>query len=146
MSLIVYQIQEDADFDHAFRIRQQVFVEEQQVPEEEEWDEFEHLSKHYLAVLDGRAVGTARWRRTLTGDIKLERFAVLADCRGLGVGKAILLKMLSDVPHSPDHSVYLHAQLSAKGFYARYGFVEQGDIFDEAGILHVKMKFVGLVG
>lgn len=137
----VFQVSEDAEFDQVFRIRKKVFVEEQQVPEEEEWDEFEHISKHYLALYEGVPCGTARWRMTLTGDIKLERFAVLPEFRGKGVGAALVDALLTDVPKRKGHKIYLHAQLSAKDFYLKYGFVEEGEIFEEAGILHIKMQY-----
>lgn len=139
--ITVFQISEDAEFDAIFKIRKKVFVEEQAVPEDEEWDEFEHISKHYLALSDNIAAGTARWRMTLTGDIKLERFAVLKEFRGKGIGAALINAVLQDVPRRVGHKIYLHAQLSAKDFYLKYGFVEEGAIFEEAGILHIKMLY-----
>lgn len=138
----VIRVSDDAEFDRVFAIRRKVFVEEQNVPEEEEWDEFEHLSKHYLATYQNFGVGTARWRATLTGDIKLERFAVLKDFRGKGIGAALVQALLSDVPVREGVKIYLHAQLSAKDFYLKYGFVPEGEIFSECDILHVKMVFV----
>lgn len=139
--VVVSVVSEDHEFDQVFRIRKEVFVIEQAVPEDEEWDEFEHISKHYIAYLNDTPVGTARWRRTLTGDYKLERFAVLISYRGLGVGEAILQAVLADVPREDGRKIYLHAQLSAKGFYAKNGFVAEGEEFDEAGIRHVKMVY-----
>lgn len=139
--VVVSIVSEDSEFDQVFRIRKEVFVVEQAVPEDEEWDEFEHIATHYIARLNNVAVGTARWRRTLTGDYKLERFAVLISYRGLGVGEAILKAVLADVPKEENSKIYLHAQLSAKGFYAKNGFVAEGEEFDEAGIRHVKMAY-----
>lgn len=137
----VIRVSDDAEFDHVFSIRRKVFVQEQNVPEEEEWDEFEHLSKHYLAVYEGVGVGTARWRVTLTGDIKLERFAVLKEYRGKGVGEALVQAVLNDVPMREGVKIYLHAQLSAKEFYLKFGFIPEGEIFSECDILHVKMVY-----
>lgn len=139
--ITIINVSEDSEFDILFRIRKQVFVIEQFVPEEEEWDEFEHISKHYLAYLDDVPVGTARWRRTLSGDYKLERFAVLMSYRGNRVGEALLQAVLNDVPRNPNSKIYLHSQLSAKGFYAKNGFVPEGEEFDEAGIRHIKMVY-----
>lgn len=141
--ITVINVTEDHEFDQVFRIRKEVFVIEQAVPEDEEWDEFEHICKHYLAYLGDIPVGTARWRRTLSGDYKLERFAVLLPYRGRGVGEAILEAVLKDVPKNPDSKIYLHAQLSAKGFYDQNGFIPEGEEFDEAGIRHVKMIYKG---
>jgi predicted GNAT family N-acyltransferase len=137
----VVQVSDDASFDHVFAIRRKVFVEEQNVPEEEEWDEFEHLSKHYLATYEGKPVGTARWRVTLNGDIKLERFAVLKEVRGKNVGASLVQMLLNEVPIREGVKIYLHAQLSAKDFYAKYGFIPEGEIFSECDILHVKMVY-----
>lgn len=120
-----------------FKIRRAVFVEEQQVSEEEEFDVYETSAIHYLGLLDGKPAGTARWRVTESG-IKLERFAVLKSCRNQGVAAAVLQKVLNDTTQ-PGVKIYLHAQLTAQGFYEKFGFKTQGDIFDECGILHYKM-------
>lgn len=139
--IAIIQVSEDHEFDQVFRIRKEVFVVEQAVPEDEEWDEFEHICKHYLAYWGDIPVGTARWRRTLSGDYKLERFAVLLPYRGRGVGEAILEAVLKDVPRQENSKIYLHAQISAKGFYEKNGFVPEGKEFDEAGIRHMKMIY-----
>lgn len=130
-----------ADLDAAFLIRRRVFVDEQNVPAEEEYDEFETTSLHFLARVDGVPAGTARWRRTSNG-VKLERFAVLSEFRGQGVGKALVQTVLdsvfSQLPE-PVESIYMHAQLTAMPLYAGFGFVPTGPQFDECGIMHYKM-------
>ncbi len=138
----VWKIQEEKDLQAAFAIRKKVFVEEQQVPEEEELDEFESISNHFLAEVDGEACGTARWRVTPEGKIKLERFAVLENFRGRGIGEVIVKFVLADLSAGPDSSlgqlppVYLHAQIQVIPFYERLGFETKGPEFDECGILH----------
>lgn len=135
-----------ADLDVAFAIRRQVFVEEQHVSADEEYDEFEVSSVHFLARADATPCGTARWRRTANG-IKLERFAVLKAYRGRGVGKALVQTVLNDVfsqqpqrgTAEPTGQIYLHAQLTAMPLYAHFGFAAVGPLFDEAGIRHQKM-------
>jgi predicted GNAT family N-acyltransferase len=122
----------------AFEIRRKVFVEEQKVPAEEEFDEFEEESSHFLAMIGEIPVGTARWRFTENG-IKLERFAVLEDFRHKHVGSKILTSVLEDVRvHSK--KVYLHAQIQAVKFYERFGFIKKGEIFLECDIEHYKME------
>ena len=122
-----------------FGIRTRVFVEEQQVSREEEFDEFENSSLHYLAVCDGIPAGTARWRFTSKG-IKLERFAVEKELREMGVGRAVLEQVLSDtIPLG--QRIYLHAQVSAMGFYERAGFKKEGPMFSEANIDHFVMYY-----
>lgn len=128
--------------EEAFKIRQKVFVEEQAVPAEEEYDEFEDSSRHFLAYgQDGQPCGTARWRFTDKG-IKLERFAVLQAYRGKGVGQALVQAVVNDIaaqPESRGKKLYMHAQLPAVSLYERFGFSKEGDIFEECGIQHYLM-------
>jgi len=124
----------------AFEIRRKVFVEEQHVSREEEYDEFENTSTHYLVYLDENPVGTARWRKTENG-IKLERFAVLKEYRNSGAGSAVLNKVLEDVI-AFNEKIYLNAQITAINFYLKAGFVIEGDEFMEANIRHFKMRKV----
>ncbi|MBK0402179.1 GNAT family N-acetyltransferase [Adhaeribacter sp. BT258] len=122
-----------------FQIRQKVFVEEQNVPHEEEYDEFENIAAHYLASYNGEPAGVARWRETDKG-VKLERFAVLENFRNKAVGSHILKRVLQDVKEAhPGKTVYLHAQFRAIPFYERHGFQKVGDQFTECEIEHFKM-------
>ncbi len=127
---------------HAFRIREAVFVNEQQVSAEEEYDRHDASATH-LIVYDAEKFpcGTARWRATDRG-IKLERFAVLSSHRGLGVGRLLLETILWDIDEDPNvgqQSVYLHAQTAAVGFYEKFGFDKVGDEFEECNIKHYEM-------
>ncbi len=124
------------DLDEVFAIRKIVFVEEQDCPPELEWEN-EDVSSHFLALSDQKPCGACRWRRTENG-YKLERFAVLKEFRGNGVGKALVATVLDDLPKDADY-IYLNAQLDAMGLYAKFGFVAEGDQFEEAGIQHFKM-------
>lgn len=124
-----------------FEIRRKVFVDEQEVAENEEFDVFEESSIHYLGLMNGTPAGTARWRITTNG-IKLERFAVLPEYRNKGVAARILQRVLADTMPS-GVPLYLHAQLTAQVFYEKNGFEKHGDIFEECGILHYKMFFRG---
>lgn len=137
MELKVEKIKTKEQQDIAFEIRKQVFVIEQNVDPEEEYDQFEQSSIHFLVKADGIAAGTARWRFTDKG-IKLERFAILAIYRSKGLGSAIVQAVLADLPADPK-LVYLHAQLTAIPLYSKYGFKTIGSQFTEAGIEHLKM-------
>jgi len=117
-------------------IRETVFVIEQAVPREIEYDEYETIATHIIATLGGKPVGTARWRQTDHGQ-KLERFAVLPPARGKGVGGA-MVKFILDLLDRED-DVYLNSQVSAIKFYTNLGFKAIGDIFYEADIPHRKM-------
>lgn len=138
----VLKIDEQHQLEQAFKIRQKVFVEEQKVSKEEEYDEFEDTATHFLAFNDqNKAYGTARWRFTEKG-IKLERFAVLKEERGGGTGSALVKKVLEDIalhPNSNGKLIYLHAQLTAVPLYEKFGFRKEGDIFEECAIQHYKM-------
>lgn len=121
-------------------IRRQVFIQEQHVSPEIEYEN-EEEGHYYLLIVDGVPVGTARWRTTPAG-IKLERFAMLKPWRNKGLGSILLEAVLEDVLPK-GRPVYLHAQLAAVNYYLRAGFTEEGDRFTEAGIVHVKMRYTG---
>jgi len=143
--MFAHRISTPADLDAAFRIREIVFVEGQGVPAASEHDAHDHTDAvHYLArTADGTACGAARWRPTANG-VKLERFAVLAPYRNQQVGAALLAAVLRDVRAAhPAATVYLHAQLPAVRFYERHGFGRVGEEFEEAGIKHYKMEWLG---
>lgn len=134
---------EDENWPEIRRIRYEVFVVEQLVSEEEEYDEFEQANPHFLARVGGKPAGTARWRQTDKG-YKLERFAVLKSFRSMGVGAALVRAVLADVgPKAQGLPIYLHAQLQAAPFYAKLGFKPYGPEFFEANIPHVAMRYEG---
>ena len=126
----------------AFAIREEVFVIEQQVAPEEEFDEFEEESHHFVALnLNGDPVGSARWRHTNKG-IKLERFTVKQGLRGKGIGSRIVRAVLDDIAlHAEKGTIlYMHAQLDAVSLYSKFDFKKEGDQFDECGIMHYLMS------
>ncbi len=118
-------------------IRTAVFIHEQQVPDELEWDEFDEISVHVLAFNSTeQPVGTAR----LLPDGYIGRMAVLKEWRNRGTGSAMLQKVLEEMNNRGMHNAMLNAQLTAVGFYQRFGFrILSGEEFNEAGIPHVKM-------
>lgn len=140
MGIEIVKITEEEELQKVFAIRRTVFVEEQRCPPELEW-EFEDESTHFLARYDGQPAGAARWRRTEKG-FKLERFAVLKEFRGKGLGQALVKAVLADLPADASY-IYLHAQLPAMGLYSKLGFAAEGNQFEEAGIQHYKMVLGG---
>ncbi|UJP66670.1 GNAT family N-acetyltransferase [Mongoliitalea daihaiensis] len=142
MSITVEKVQTQEQLDIIFSIREKVFVIEQQVDPSEEYDAFEPTSTHFLAKLDGDPSGTARWRYTDKG-MKLERFAVLKEKRSLGVGQALVKAVVDDIASQPDtkgKKLYMHAQVDAMPLYAKFGFKQVGEQFEECNILHYKME------
>ena len=123
-----------------FEIRRLVFVLEQAVDPNEEYDEHEDSSIHFLAKYQGIPCGTCRYRTTPDG-IKMERFAVLKEFRGKDVGSALVNAALDSIGET-NQKVYLHAQTHAEPFYEKHGFEQEGDLFYEAGIPHHKMKLL----
>lgn len=117
-------------------IRREVFIVEQQVPEEMEWDADDAISVHALALLDGHPVGCGR----LLPDGHIGRMAVRAPFRSTGVGRALLQALLAEARRRGMREVVLHAQMHALGFYEALGFVADGPVFDEAGIPHRRMS------
>ena len=141
MSATAFRITDLRDLDAAFTIREKVFVEGQGVPAALENDHHDRTdARHYLArTADGLPAGAARWRETDNG-VKLERFAVLEECRNQEIGAALLHAVLTDVQNElPDAEIYLNAQIKAVRFYERHGFKTEGELFEEAGIQHYKM-------
>ena len=136
-ALIIAVVDDEDDVNAALAIRREVFCGEQGVDEAEEIDGLDSECRHYLARLAGEAVGTAR-TRFLADDrgVKIERVAVLKSLRGRGIGKAIMIRALADITVGP---AVLNAQLQVESFYARLGFVTKGEVFQEAGIDHVRM-------
>ena len=138
-NITVVKVTDQESLDKVFAIRRKVFVEEQECPPELEW-EFEDESNHFLAAVDSTPAGACRWRKTDKG-FKLERFAVLSEFRGMGVGQKMVETVLNDLPANSSN-IYLHAQLSAIGLYEKFGFRKHGEQFEEAGIQHFKMRLV----
>lgn len=116
-------------------IRTEVFVKEQQVPEEMEWEEEDNHAQHFLATLDQKAVGTAR----LLSSGQIGRMAVLKPYRQQGIGGQLLQACLDAASQQKLEPLFLHAQNDAIPFYEKFGFVIAGKEFYEAGIAHHKM-------
>ena len=120
-------------------VRETVFVHEQQVPLEEEWDALDPLCRHVIARDGtGSPIGTGR----LTPERRIGRMAVLAEWRGQGIGDAMLDALVAEARELGWPVVSLNAQVSAEAFYARKGFIPEGGRFMEAGIEHQSMRRV----
>ncbi len=123
--------------DHAQALRIEVFVVEQGVPIELEWDEGDEVAIHAVAYdAEGQPIATGR----LLPDGHIGRMAVRKSARGRGIGAAVLQALLADAKRLGYGRLVLHAQTHAVEFYRRHGFVVEGDEFMEAGIPHRLMS------
>ena len=137
--ILRFTMQDEYHFSEACKIRRDVFIVEQNIDIELEFDGMDVNADHYLVFHNNESVATARCLETSFG-IKLERFAVLKTLRKSGLGKLLLKSMINDFASS-GRIIYLNSQDSAVGFYEKNGFVKEGDSFLEAGIVHYKMVY-----
>ncbi|WGG47244.1 GNAT family N-acetyltransferase [Rossellomorea sp. DA94] len=122
-----------------FHIRKTVFVEEQQVPLEEEIDEYENDSTHFVLYDQNKAVGAGRFR-ILDGVGKVERICVLKSIRGKGAGRTMMLAIEEYAKRQPLAQLKLNAQTYAIPFYEGLGYQVTSEEFLDAGIPHKTMK------
>ena len=125
---------------HAGAIRSEVFIEEQGIPLEMEWDEADHSAVHAVAYNGlGQPVATGRLLQHAPGTGKIGRMAVNRVLRGTRLGRDLLHALMAQARQRGDAEVLLHAQRSAEGFYSRLGFTPRGEPFDEVDIAHIEM-------
>jgi predicted GNAT family N-acyltransferase len=123
----------------ALSIRREVFIKEQNVPENIEIDEYECNSHHFLLTKDSVPVACGRMRLK-TPYIKFERIAGLKSHRGMGLGRVLMERMQEFARlNYPELTPYMHSQMEAVPFYEKLGWIKQGEIFFEAGIPHLVM-------
>jgi YbgC/YbaW family acyl-CoA thioester hydrolase len=124
----------------ASAIRTAVFVEEQRIPAEMEWDAADNECLHAVAYNRlGLPLATGRLLQHVPGVAKIGRMAVSQSLRGSGVGRQVLEALMKAARARGDREAVLHAQMSAAPFYLRTGFVPRGPEFEEAGIAHIEM-------
>jgi len=117
------------------QIRKTVFIEEQHVPKDMEWDGLDNNCAHFIVRHQSQAIATAR----LKSDGHIGRMAVLKPYRNSGVGSSLLAAAIEHARKLGLKKVYLHAQLSATDFYQKHGFEPEGKEFMDAGIPHRAM-------
>ena len=121
-------------------LRTEVFVHEQKVPAELEWDEADNTALHCVAVNRmGMVLATGRLLEHAPGVARIGRMAVKKQMRGTDLGRRVLQALMDAARERGDRQLVLHAQCSAEGFYRRSGFAPHGSVFEEAGIAHIEM-------
>lgn len=137
--MLVKKATSPKDLEAVYHIRNEVFIEEQNVPQERELDEFDKTATHFI-VYDGETpIAAARLRFTEDGYGKLERICVLKSQRGKSIGKKIMLKMEEEITNQDIHKAKLNAQAHAQNFYQKLGYEVISGEFLDAGIPHVTM-------
>ncbi|KHF77569.1 GNAT family acetyltransferase YjcF [Acinetobacter sp. neg1] len=124
------QLQHDAKL-----IRAQVFIVEQAIPEQDEWDEQDAISQHFVIYDQQQPIATAR----LLQNNSVGRVAVLKAYRGQGIGQMIMQEILAYARQQHRAFLHLSSQVHAISFYEQLGFVVQGEEYDECGIPHIEM-------
>lgn len=138
----IKKVTTDADLQLAFDFRRKVFIEEQQVPAVEEFDEFDSLQApcdHILVYYKEQPVGTGRLR-VVEGYGKLERICILEEFRKFGLGKEIIIGLEQIARDNGLTKAKLNAQSYAEGFYEKLGYKREGEEFMDCGIPHILMK------
>ena len=124
------QLQQDARL-----IRELVFIVEQNIPEQDEWDDQDAISKHFVVYDHDQPIATAR----LLQDNSIGRVAVIQKYREQGIGRLIMLEIIEHAQQQHRPFLKLSSQVHAISFYEKLGFVTQGDPYDECGIPHIEM-------
>ena len=124
------QLQQDARL-----IREQVFIVEQNIPEQDEWDDQDAISQHFVVYDRDQPVATAR----LLQNNSVGRVAVIQKYRGQGIGRLIMLEIIEHAQQQQYPFLKLSSQVHAISFYEKLGFVTQGNPYDECGIPHIEM-------
>ena len=139
-TVICKLVTSDEELREAFAVRRQVFVEEQRVTEDEEYDGLDSEALQ-IVVKDGeRVIGTARVQFPAANEAKIERMAVLKPFRNKGIGGRLMAFLHKELENRQVEQVVLHAQYPVIAFYRSCGFEETGSPFWEAGIKHMKMQ------
>lgn len=136
---MVRLVQNPEERQQALAIRQQVFVEEQGVPADLELDTHDEQAVHWLGWREGQPAGTARLVRYSQEQGKVGRVAVLPRWRSSGLGRELMEEIHRWGRQQPLQQILLDAQVDVIPFYEKLGYQAEGEIFEEAGILHRRM-------
>jgi len=128
----------DADLSDAYYIRRAVFIDEQEISEELEYDGTDDDAEHLVVYENNHPVATGRLIM-VHGKMHIGRMAVLKEHRTKGLGAVTVRECITKATEQGHSKLYLHAQTYARGFYEKLGFVGFGDEFDDAGIPHIAM-------
>ena len=138
--IVVKTVESTVEIRKAQQVRHRVFVEEQQIPVEEERDEFDDSAVHVIAIDQGAVVGTGRVILQANGFARIGRMAVDLEFRNRGIGGKVLSLLESEARVRGSRWAMLHAQQYIEEFYVKRGYGRHGDVFLEVDIPHVEMR------
>lgn len=133
-------VESESELRGAFEVRRRVFVEEQGIAEELDFDGNDGEALHMVVKDGAEVIGTARVRFLNAKQAKLERMAVLDGFRRMGIGRGITAFLIEELRNRQVEQVVLHAQYEVIAFYKSCGFEETGSPFLEAGLKHIEMQ------
>lgn len=142
MKIEIKIVETEEELQKTFDIRRKTFCGEQGIPEDEEFDKYDHdpTVEHVLLSEDGVAIGCARIL-PIDGKLKIERISLLIEYRGKGYGKALVAWLADYCKAKNPEEIYINAQYYLEGFYEHLGFEKSGEPFEEGGVKHIKMIF-----
>ena len=140
---IFKEVSSKEEMDKSYAIRTRVFCEEQKISKEIEFDNLDHLCRHFLIFDNVKAIGTARVRRKENDLLKIERVAVLKEFRRLKVGSILIKNVIKHyLNFDYNKPLILHSQVAVADFYKSLNFISYGNEFYEDGIPHIAMKYL----
>lgn len=141
MSVKFKQVETINEFIDAIRLRVDVFIKEQGFQPGWEPDEEDKISKHFIAVSNGKIVSTVRCRETAKGEIKIERMVTSKENRGKNIGGGLVEFMIKDIKKMKPKRIWLRSQVQSRPFYEKCGFVAVSKPFDMWGVPHIDMDY-----
>ncbi|OGS40907.1 MAG: hypothetical protein A3K77_03325 [Euryarchaeota archaeon RBG_13_31_8] len=136
--LKIKQVTDKQEFKEIIKIREKVFIKEQNVPKEIEIDELDKESKHFIVYIKNIPIGCARIRK-INDYAKLERIAILKEYRCRGFGKELTNFLINYCKRKGFNEIHIHSQIYVSSFYEKLGFKSIGKNFLEANIEHIEM-------
>jgi len=122
-------------------LRKSVFIREQLVPEEVEWDDWDNKANHIVLTFHNSPIGCSRLI-FIDKILYLERMAIIKSKRNQGFGSKLVYEIIRIAKNKKIKEIRISAQIQAMSFYQKIGFIAQGEIFNDAGIKHIKMMLL----
>lgn len=141
--LLIKKVDNPKELSLVYKIREIVFIKEQNVPKEREMDKYDSHADHFIIYAGRKPVGCARVRfyrkLIIWKTAKLERVAILKRYRKYGYGRQLMEFLIDYCRRNGVNKIILHSQIQAAGFYEKLGFRKYGNVFMDAGIKHIEM-------